>query len=51
MPNFNVVELAKLLLFTCHQRVQRLEKDDFMRKYIALLNERKIGLPTTVFLK
>lgn len=35
----------------CHRRVQRLEADGYIRGYVALLDARKIKLPTTVFVE
>lgn len=35
----------------CHRRVQRLENDGYIRGYVALLDERRIGLPTLVFVE
>jgi Lrp/AsnC family leucine-responsive transcriptional regulator len=31
--------------------VQRLEADGYIRDYVALLNARKLGMPTTVFVE
>jgi Lrp/AsnC family leucine-responsive transcriptional regulator len=35
----------------CHRRVQRLEEEGFIAAYVALLNPRKMGRPTTVFVE
>ena len=35
----------------CHRRVQRLEKEGIIRDYVALLDPRKLGVPTTVFVE
>lgn len=35
----------------CHRRVQRLEADGYIRDYVALLDPRKLGVPTTVFVE
>lgn len=35
----------------CHRRVARLEKDGYIRDYVALLNARQMGRPTTVFVE
>ena len=51
LSNADLAELVNLSPSACHRRVQRLEKDDFIRQYVALLNARKIGLPTTVFVE
>ncbi len=47
----DLAELVNLSPSFCHRRVQRLEKDDFIRQYVALLDARKIGLPKTVFVE
>ena len=35
----------------CHRRVQRLEKEGYIRGYVALLDARKLAVPTTVFVE
>lgn len=35
----------------CHRRVQRLEVEGFIAGYVALLDARKLGRPTTVFVE
>ena len=35
----------------CHRRVQRLEQEGYIRDYVALLDERRMGVPTTVFVE
>ncbi|GGL98290.1 Lrp/AsnC family transcriptional regulator [Pseudooceanicola nanhaiensis] len=35
----------------CHRRVQRLEQAGFVRDYVALLDARKLGVSTTVFVE
>ncbi len=35
----------------CHRRVQRLEQAGFIRDYVALLDARKLGVSTTVFVE
>ena len=51
ISNAELAELVNLSPSACHRRVQRLEKDSFIKQYVALLNARKIGLPTTVFVE
>ena len=51
LSNADLAELVNLSPSACHRRVQRLKKDDFIRQYVALLDARKIGLPTTVFVE
>ncbi|WP_428926921.1 Lrp/AsnC family transcriptional regulator [Marinibacterium sp. SX1] len=35
----------------CHRRVQRLETEGYIRGYVAMLDARKLGVPTTVFVE
>jgi Lrp/AsnC family leucine-responsive transcriptional regulator len=35
----------------CHRRVQRLEAEGFIAGYVALLDARRLGRPTTVFVE
>jgi len=35
----------------CHRRVQRLERSGYVRDYVALLDARKMGVSTTVFVE
>ncbi len=51
ISNAELAELVNLSPSACHRRVQRLETDGFIKQYVALLNARKIGLPTTVFVE
>ncbi|MFQ1702481.1 Lrp/AsnC family transcriptional regulator [Loktanella agnita] len=51
MSNQELSEVANLSPSACHRRVQRLEKDGFIRDYVALLNPRKVGRRTTVFVE
>ena len=51
ISNAELAELVNLSPSACHRRVQRLEKDGYIKQYVALLNARKIGLPTTVFVE
>ncbi len=51
ISNAELAELVNLSPSACHRRVQCLEKDGFIKQYVALLNARKIGLPTTVFVE
>ena len=51
MSNAELSEVANLSPSACHRRVQRLEKEGYIRDYVALLNPRKVGLPTTVFVE
>ncbi|MDG1935637.1 MAG: Lrp/AsnC family transcriptional regulator [Paracoccaceae bacterium] len=51
ISNAELADLVNLSASACHRRVQRLEKDGFIREYVALLSSRKIGVPTTVFVE
>ncbi len=51
MSNQELSVVANLSPSACHRRVQRLEKDGFIRDYVALLNPRKVGRRTTVFVE
>ena len=51
MSNAELSEAAHLSPSACHRRVARLEADGYIRDYVALLDPRKIGLPTTVFVE
>ncbi len=51
ISNAELAESIHLSASACHRRVQRLEADGYIRKYVALLNARKLGMPTTVFVE
>jgi Lrp/AsnC family transcriptional regulator, leucine-responsive regulatory protein len=51
MSNADLSEKANLSPSACHRRVQRLEADGYIRDYVALLDARKMGVPTTVFVE
>lgn len=51
MPNAELSEKVNLSASACHRRIQRLEKDGYIRDYVALLNPRAVGLPSTVFVE
>lgn len=51
MSNGELSEEAHLSPSACHRRVQRLEKEGFIRGYVALLDARKLRVPTTVFVE
>ncbi len=51
MSNADLSETGNLSPSACHRRVQRLEKDGYIRDYVALLDPRKMGRPTTVFVE
>ena len=51
ITNAELSERVNLSPSACHRRVQRLEEESFISKYVALLDTRKIGKPTTVFVE
>ncbi|MEL7093197.1 MAG: Lrp/AsnC family transcriptional regulator [Pseudomonadota bacterium] len=51
MSNAELSEAVHLSQSACHRRVQRLEEAGYIRDYVALLDARKMGVPTTVFVE
>ena len=51
VSNADLAEKVHLSASACHRRVQRLEKEGYIRDYVALLDPRKMGRPTTVFVE
>lgn len=51
MTNAELSERVNLSPSACHRRVQRLEAEGYIRDYVALLDERRMGRPTTVFVE
>lgn len=51
MSNADLADRVNLSASACHRRVQRLEKDGIIAGYVALLNPRKMGRRTTVFVE
>ncbi len=51
ISNAELSERVNLSPSACHRRVQRLEADGYIRDYVALLDLRKLGRPTTVFVE
>ncbi len=51
ITNADLSERVNLSPSACHRRVQQLEEAGFIDKYVALLNTRKMGKPTTVFVE
>jgi|TARA_R110000787_G_scaffold90466_4_gene190981 Lrp/AsnC family leucine-responsive transcriptional regulator len=51
ISNADLAERANLSASACHRRVQRLEAEGIIRGYVALLNAKKVGRPTTVFVE
>jgi len=48
ISNVDLSEQVNLSPSACHRRVQRLEADGYIRDYVALLDARKMNVPTTV---
>ncbi|NIZ15020.1 Lrp/AsnC family transcriptional regulator [Phaeobacter sp. HF9A] len=51
ISNAELSETINLSASACHRRVQRLENDGYIRSYVALLDARKMCVPTTVFVE
>ena len=51
MSNAELSETVHLSQSACHRRVQRLEADGYIGGYVALVDARKLGIPTTVFVE
>lgn len=51
ISNAELSDEAHLSPSACHRRVQRLERAGIIRDYVALLDPRKLGRPTTVFVE
>ena len=51
ISNADLSAQVNLSASACHRRVQRLEAEGYIRGYVALLDARKLGVPTTVFVE
>jgi Lrp/AsnC family transcriptional regulator, leucine-responsive regulatory protein len=51
ITNADLAERVNLSPSACHRRVERLEDDGVIAGYVALLDTRKMGRPTTVFVE
>jgi Lrp/AsnC family leucine-responsive transcriptional regulator len=51
LSNADLSERVHLSASACHRRVQRLEAEGLITGYVALLDRRKIGRGTTVFVE
>jgi len=51
MSNSELSDKANLSPSACHRRVQRLEAEGYIKDYVALLDARKMNVPTTVFVE
>ena len=51
ISNSDLSDKVNLSQSACHRRVQRLEADGYIRDYVALLDARKMSVPSTVFVE
>ena len=51
ITNAELSERVNLSPSACHRRVQRLEEDGVIAGFVALLDARRLGRPTTVFVE
>ncbi|MDO5611831.1 MAG: Lrp/AsnC family transcriptional regulator [Paracoccus sp. (in: a-proteobacteria)] len=51
ITNADLAARVNLSASACHRRVERLEQSGLIRAYVALLDERKLGRPTLVFVE
>lgn len=51
ISNADLSEEVHLSASACHRRVQRLETEGYVRDYVALLDTRRMGFPSTVFVE
>lgn len=51
ISNAELSDKINLSPSACHRRVQRLETEGYIKNYVALLDTRKLGRPTTVFVE
>ncbi|GAW36391.1 leucine-responsive regulatory protein [Roseovarius sp. A-2] len=51
ISNADLAEEVNLSASACHRRVQRLEADEYIKGYVALLDVRKMGVPATIFVE
>ena len=51
MSNGELSDEVHLSPSACHRRVQRMEKEGYIKDYVALLDPRKLNVPTTVFVE
>jgi Lrp/AsnC family leucine-responsive transcriptional regulator len=51
ITNADLSERVNLSPSACHRRVQRLEEEGYIAAYVALLDARRMGRPTTVFVE
>ena len=51
ISNADLSERINLSPSACHRRVQRLERDGYIRGYVAMCDPKRVGKATTVFVE
>ncbi|NIY71006.1 Lrp/AsnC family transcriptional regulator [Marivivens donghaensis] len=51
LSNADLAERVNLSASACHRRVQHLERGGYITGYVALVNPRKVGRKTTVYVE
>ncbi|AUH33637.1 Lrp/AsnC family transcriptional regulator [Paracoccus tegillarcae] len=51
ISNADLAAKVNLSASACHRRVRRLEDDGIIRDYVALLDRKRVGRPTMVFVE
>ncbi|MEP2783404.1 MAG: Lrp/AsnC family transcriptional regulator [Pseudoruegeria sp.] len=51
ISNADLADKINLSASACHRRVQRLEAEGYIKDYVALLDSRKMGCPSTIFVE
>ncbi|MBN2740161.1 MAG: Lrp/AsnC family transcriptional regulator [Rhodobacteraceae bacterium] len=51
ISNADLSERVNLSPSACHRRVQRLEEEGYIREYVALLDARKMGRTTVIYVE
>jgi Lrp/AsnC family leucine-responsive transcriptional regulator len=51
ISNADLSDRVNLSPSACHRRVQRLEAEGYIARYVALLDARRMGRPATVFVE
>lgn len=51
ISNADLADRVNLSASACHRRVHRLEEDGYIRDYVALLDPRKLNVPSTIFVE
>lgn len=51
ISNADLADSIALSPSACYRRVQRLESEGYIKNYVALLDARKMGMPSTIFVE